>query len=246
MDIDRYSEVFESHSTVMCVFAHPDDMEINCGGLVARLCGDGKRVIVVAMTAGECGVGDRMISVEEYRGWRLRALSDAARVLGIDDADVHCLGLVDGMVDASIANIGLVVELIRRFRPGLVITHEPAMHVHGLDPQTIWLNHRDHRHTASIVFDAVYPYSRDRAFFPEQIRAGLAGHSVHTILFGDAFGSKFEALFDVTDTRAPKAEALGIHLATGSISQAEYDAYTTEGERGGRFYETLGVLANFH
>ena len=43
----------------MVVAAHPDDNEIVCGGIVARLIDEGKRVRLVAMTNGGKGYQDR-------------------------------------------------------------------------------------------------------------------------------------------------------------------------------------------
>lgn len=246
---DSYAEVFDGVDRVLAVFAHPDDMEINWAGLVARLCEDGKPVRLVTMTAGDRGVQDRRISVADYRSQRLDAMHVAASHLGIARDQVYCMGLGDGGVEDTVENIGAVVRHIREYKPGLVLTHEPTQFVHSLgpeDPSVIWLNHRDHRKTASVAFDAVYPYSRDRAFFQEQIEAGLDVHEVHDILFGDAFDKPRARRFDITAFRSTKAAALQCHLDVGSISQAEFDAYTTEGEMDGRWYEVLGWLHDFH
>jgi bacillithiol biosynthesis deacetylase BshB1 len=93
--------------------AHPDDVELTCGGLAALLARHGHAVAIVDLTRGELGTrGD----VET----RAREAQDAARALGV--AVRECLGLPDGGLDRHArAQVTAVVECLRRHRPSLVV-----------------------------------------------------------------------------------------------------------------------------
>lgn len=206
---DNFMKVFGDKERVLTVFAHPDDLEIFCGGTVARLVHEGKVVRTVCMTAGEKGVKKQHVDHLQFRALRLNAQRQAAAELGVSPQEVFNLELSDGAVEDSLEHIEKIVRHIREFKPDIVMTHEPSQSVHRFDYDAdyVWLNHRDHRNTAQAVFDAVYPYSRDYAFFPEQVHAGLLGHEVHEILFSDAYTSRDAVGFDVSEFLDKKEES---------------------------------------
>jgi LmbE family N-acetylglucosaminyl deacetylase len=74
-------------SSLLAVFAHPDDESIACGGLLALAADRGVRVSLLCLTGGE-GRGTREARIGE--------LHAAARILGIGDATV--LEYEDGML----------------------------------------------------------------------------------------------------------------------------------------------------
>ena len=77
---------------VLAVGPHPDDVELGCGGTVARLATGGKRLGILDLTAGELGTrGDVTV--------RAREAEAAARALGV--AWRSCLALPDGGIRAS-------------------------------------------------------------------------------------------------------------------------------------------------
>jgi bacillithiol biosynthesis deacetylase BshB1 len=92
---------------------HPDDVELSCGGLAARLAAHGHAVAIVDLTRGELGTrGD----VET----RAREAQAAARELGV--ASRESLGLPDGGLDRrDPAQLRTVGECLRRHRPALVV-----------------------------------------------------------------------------------------------------------------------------
>ena len=63
---------------VMAVGAHPDDVEIACGGTLARLAGQGYRVGIVDLTDGEPTPGSPGPEV------RLAEAQEAMRALGVE------------------------------------------------------------------------------------------------------------------------------------------------------------------
>lgn len=106
-----------NHANVLVFGPHPDDAEIWCGGLVARLADHGHRVGIVDLTRGETGTRGK---VED----RLREGEEAARILGAVFREN--LGLEDGAVNTGREAKRAVVEAIRRARPEILVAPYPA------------------------------------------------------------------------------------------------------------------------
>ena len=97
---------------VVAVGAHPDDVEIGCGGTVARLADQGYRVAIVDLTDGEptpLSAGPEV---------RLAEAAEAARVLG---AQRFTLDLPNRRLFDSFEARVKLATLFRRLRPSLVI-----------------------------------------------------------------------------------------------------------------------------
>ncbi len=106
-------ESTESRLDVIAVGAHPDDVEIACGGLLAQLVRDGYRVGIVDLTDGE---PTPLSPGPEVRLAEARA---AAAVLGVQERVV--LDLPNRrLFDSFAARLALAREF-RRFRPRLVL-----------------------------------------------------------------------------------------------------------------------------
>jgi LmbE family N-acetylglucosaminyl deacetylase len=97
---------------VLFVMPHPDDLEITCGGAIAKLVALGHRVGVVHMTDGEpTPLGDPKTRAAE-------AL-EAARLLGVQD--VQTLSLPNReLMDGPAARYA-VATVMRRKRPRIVV-----------------------------------------------------------------------------------------------------------------------------
>jgi LmbE family N-acetylglucosaminyl deacetylase len=111
------------------VFAHPDDESMGVGGTFARYAAEGVGTFLLTATRGQKGwFGPEA----EYPGpevlGRVREteLREAARVLRIDDLTL--LDHVDGELDAVDPAIvtAEIVDFLRRARPQVVITFDPA------------------------------------------------------------------------------------------------------------------------
>lgn len=118
----------------MAIGAHPDDIELGCGGTLLRLASLGKRGVLVDMT--DASMGTR--GTPEIRAKEARA---AAKVLKAERVN---LGLPDGrLADGWDAQKRLIDE-IRKWRPKVVLTHHCQE------------EHPDHETTARIVKQAMY------------------------------------------------------------------------------------------
>ncbi len=210
---DSFNEVFGDKSRVLIVTAHPDDNEIICGGIVARLIAEGKQVRLIVTTNGGKGFQDRDDIVEaEFAKLRVKEQILAGLALGIPESENFNLGIPDGEVENTMPNIEKIVFHIRQFRPDIIITHNPFDPINTFNEETRWVNHRDHRNTASIVLDATYPYSRDRGFFPEHFsKIGLKPHIVRELLFSDSYSYPDVKYFEITKYMDIKEKALLVH-----------------------------------
>jgi len=212
---DSYPEIFGEKKNILVVMAHPDDNEIICGGIVSRLLDDGKNVRLVVMTNGGKGFQDRTdITEEEFAKLRVAEQIAAGKELGLLEKDNYNLQIKDGEVENTLENIKKVVFHIRQFKPEIIITHNPFDPINSFSKDIHWVNHRDHRSTASIVIDASYPYSRDRGFFPEHFSEdNLKPHTVTELAFSDAYSYPDVRYFDITNFTNKKKNALYKHVS---------------------------------
>ncbi|OGC46990.1 hypothetical protein A2713_00485 [candidate division WWE3 bacterium RIFCSPHIGHO2_01_FULL_35_17] len=211
--VDSFNKIFAGKNRILVVTAHPDDNEIICGGIVARLIAEGKKVRLVVTTTGGKGFQDRRdITEEEFAKIRIAEQIAAGKELGIPESENFNLGIPDGEIENTIPNIEKVVFHIRQFKPDIIITHNPFDPINTFDEETHWINHRDHRSTSSIVLDATYPYSRDRGFFPEHfLLHGLTQHTVNELLFSDSYSYPDVLYFEITKYMDKKKSALLQH-----------------------------------
>jgi bacillithiol biosynthesis deacetylase BshB1 len=120
---------------LLAIMAHPDDAELLCGGTLARAADQGHRTAIADLTRGELG----------SRGTpelRAKEAAAAAAVLGVSER-VNA-GLPDGALTNDDASRRIVVELVRGFRPRVVIL------------QYITGRHPDHRIASELVRDACF------------------------------------------------------------------------------------------
>jgi len=120
---------------VLAIAAHRDDVELSCGGTLARAAQLGRTTAVIDLTAGELGTrGSAELRAEEA--------SRAAGVLGLSAREN--LGLPDAGVTNTPETRTMLAVAIRRFAPSIVIA--PALTG----------RHPDHSVTAQLVRDACF------------------------------------------------------------------------------------------
>ena len=143
----------------LVVTAHPDDSEFGAGGTIAKLVKEGCEVTYVIATNGNKGSSDRSMTSERLAVIRAEEQRNAARTLGV--ARVQFLGYPDCEVEDTRDLRRDVTREIRRWRPDLVIAMNPNR------TYNLGGSHRDHRITAGVALDCVYPLARDHLAFPE-------------------------------------------------------------------------------
>lgn len=97
---------------VLAISAHPDDIELACGGTIVKLVKQGYSVGIVDITDGELGTrGSREIRLEEAK--------NAAKVLGVKVRE--SLGIPDGNIDNTLENRLKLIRAIRRYTPDVLL-----------------------------------------------------------------------------------------------------------------------------
>lgn len=120
---------------VLAIAAHRDDVELTCGGTLAKLASQGYRTGILDLTEGELGTrGSAELRADEAQR--------AASVLGV--AVRENLGLPDAGIVNTPETRKMIARVLRRLRPAIVIA--PAQQG----------RHPDHRITSELVRDACF------------------------------------------------------------------------------------------
>ncbi|WP_049972668.1 PIG-L deacetylase family protein [Haladaptatus cibarius] len=124
---------------VLVVGAHPDDCDLKAGGVACKYADRGHDVLFVSMTNGAAGH-------HELAGQTLvqRRRSEAVASADVAGVEFEQFDIPDGRLQPSLEHRERLIELVREFRPDLVLTHRPNDY------------HPDHRYTAQLVRDAAY------------------------------------------------------------------------------------------
>ncbi len=189
---------------VLLVAAHPDDPEFGAGGTVGAWTQEGREVYYLLCTRGDKGTDDSNMLPGRLMQIREQEQRAAAAVLGV--RQVEFLNFRDGELTPSLDLRGAIVYAIRKVRPEIVVTHDPAT-IYGNE----FINHPDHRAVGTATLDAVYPTARDRLQFPEHLAAGLQPHKVKEVYL---WGSQApNAWVDISKSFDLKVQALLKHLS---------------------------------
>jgi bacillithiol biosynthesis deacetylase BshB1 len=120
---------------VLAIGAHPDDVELGCGGTIAKLISEEKKIAIVDLTRGELGTR----GTDETRATEA---AEAAAVLGISAREN--LQMKDGFLQNSEEYQLRIVKMIRKYQPELVLCN-------AIDDR-----HPDHAKAAKLVSDACF------------------------------------------------------------------------------------------
>lgn len=158
---------------VLAISAHPDDVELTCGGTLVKLKQRGYRFGIVDLTRGEMGTrGSAEI--------RLREAARAAEILGAEFRESLDLG--DGGLRRGRDEELAVIDVIRREKPRIVLTPYPDD------------RHPDHRRAGQLVTDAAY-YAGTR-----KLETNHPAHRPQQTVYFSTFDSRLpEFLVDVSD-----------------------------------------------
>ena len=120
---------------ILAFGAHPDDVELSCGGTIAKEVSVGKKVGIVDLTRGELGTrGSADLRAKEAR--------QAASILGVSVREN--LGLRDGFFKNDEPHQLDIIKILRKYRPNVVLCNAQTD------------RHIDHGRAASLVHDACF------------------------------------------------------------------------------------------
>ena len=188
-----------SPSTVVAVYAHPDDADVSAGGTLAAWAAAGAHVEVVVCASGDKGAVDPATDPAELASRRAQEVVAAARALGV--ASAHLLGHPDGEVSNNANLRGDIVRVLRDVRPEIVLCPDPTAIVFG----NSYVNHRDHRECGWATIDAAAHEVHNPLYFPG---AGDA-HRVREIWLSGSLEP--DVWVDIASSIDRKADALAKH-----------------------------------
>jgi len=186
---------------ILAVGANPDDIEFLCAGTLAVYAKRGDNVSMCYLTTGD--KGSKTIPPEEMAAIRKEESENAGRIM---DADIFRLNIPDGEVEVSLHLRRKLVEVIRKAKADLIITH----HCHDYMS--------DHNNTSRLVFDASFwTGTRDFAGIPADVpHQGVRPAIFYMDTLG-GIGFVPEEYVDITEVMDTKIEMLSQHK-----SQLEY------------------------
>lgn len=189
---------------LLCVVAHPDDVEVTIGATVAKWSKAGTEVCVLICTDGGKGTAETDDVGKNIAKVRAVEQMAANRTLGV--GCWHQLQICDGEVEVCDELRADIVKCIRAHKPDAVFTMDPTF---LYSAKYNYANHRDHRAVGQAAFDAVYPMARDATSLPELVEDGFEPHTVRTLLM--THYEKENLFVDVTDSFKNKEDALRAH-----------------------------------
>ena len=120
---------------ILAFGAHPDDVELSCGGSIAKEVSAGKKVGIIDLTRGELGTrGSADLRIKEAK--------QAASILGVSIREN--LGFRDGFFKNDETNQLEIIKVLRKYRPNVVLCNAQKD------------RHIDHGRAASLVHDACF------------------------------------------------------------------------------------------
>lgn len=120
---------------ILAFGAHPDDVELGCGGTLLSAVAQGKKVGIIDLTKGELGT----------RGTTSQRLKEAQLASQIIGAAVReNLGMADGFFENNKENQFAIIEIIRCYQPTIILCN-------AIDDR-----HPDHGRAAQLVETASF------------------------------------------------------------------------------------------
>lgn len=171
---------------VLAVAAHPDDIEITCGGLMIKLADLGKKTGILDLTAGEKGT--RGSAAE-----RLTEAEAAANIMGL--AVRENLNLPDAALEMTLEYKLKIASIIRKYQPEAVVL-----------PFRDGQRHPDHSMASMLGYDA--------CFLAGLAKAELEGspHRPRKIIYISSFAKTAHSFFvDISKQMERKKQAIAAY-----------------------------------
>ena len=120
---------------ILAFGAHPDDVEMGCGGTIAKSTSNGKKVGIVDLTRGELGTNGTVEIREEEA-------NVASKILGVSFR--MNLELEDGFIFNNKESQIKIVEVIRHYKPDIVLSNTQ------ID------RHSDHGKASDLIYESAF------------------------------------------------------------------------------------------
>ncbi len=163
----------DAFGSVLCVVAHPDDVEYGISSAVAAWTSRGIDVAYLLLTRGEAGMDSS--PPEQTAKLRTEEQIAASRAVGV--TEVEFLDHPDGMLEYGLALRRDIARAIRRHKPDAVVVGSWEVEFPA------GLNQADHRVAGLSAVDALRD-AGNRWVFRDLLNQGLEPHSVRWLLVG--------------------------------------------------------------
>lgn len=195
----------ESFQSVMCVVAHPDDIEYGLSAAVDRWVKAGKTVTYLLASRGESGI-DTM-HPDEAGPVREAEEVAAARVVGVDVVDF--LDFTDGVIEYGVPLRRELCKVMRMRRPECVVSQSHDVRFMNR------LSQSDHRAVGLATLDAVRDCG-NRWIFTDLETEGIAPWTgITTVLVGASIAASHYV--DVGEHLEPAIASLEEHHAYNDV-----------------------------
>ena len=162
--------------------AHPDDVELGCGGTVIKLISQGKKIAIIDLTKGELGTrGTPQTRKEECK--------NATKILGVEMREN--MDFKDGFFENDEKHKLVLIKKIREYCPEIVIANAPSD------------RHPDHGRASQIVLDACFLSGLEKVETKQKIWRPKAIY--HYIQFNNL---KPDLVVDISSQMDKKLEAV--------------------------------------
>ena len=178
---------------ILTVGSHPDDLEIACGGTIAKYARANHKVFMCHVANGN--LGHKIIEPPRLAEIRRGEAEKAAAILGAEAIEIGVGDLTVNRFDEDA--VDKMIDVIRYTKPDLIITHNQEDYM------------RDHIETGKLVFNASFAASIEH----RRTEYGCF-NSIPPIMHMDTLaGMNFipTEYVDISDTIELKLEALACH-----------------------------------
>ncbi|OGX22810.1 MAG: hypothetical protein A3K54_04650 [Omnitrophica WOR_2 bacterium RBG_13_44_8] len=148
-------------SRALFISAHPDDIELACGGTALLLKSKGYDIHLLICTHGDKGTHDRTMTADELMRIRELEQGEASRMMGL--SSYQFLEYLDGELIYSKELVERITFHIRRICPDILIT---------FDPFKRYQLHSDHRAVGLATLDARLS-AKMPLYYPGQLKGNI-------------------------------------------------------------------------
>jgi N-acetylglucosamine malate deacetylase 1 len=177
---------------ILAIGAHPDDIEIGCGGTISILKDQGHELTHLIITSGE--EGSHTVSKIPLAKLRETEAKKSAQLMKVDD--ILFFHEADGSNGYSKAVNIRLISIIRKLQPDIIFTH--AKSDHFPDHQAV------HQLTQSAILAAAGPWYPD---------AGISTHQVNAVYGYEVWNpiSEYQLAMNITTVIDKKIAAIQAH-----------------------------------
>lgn len=173
---------------ILALSAHPDDTELCCGGTLAALVKQDKKVGVIDFTQGE--MGSRGTPEQ-----RLQEAQNASDIIGLEVREN--LALPDTKLESNREYQKQIIQKIRKYQPHVCLVGAPSD------------RHPDHGNGTELALDAIFYSGLTKiATFDEQGEPQERWRPSHVLHFMQDRPFDPDIVFDISDTFEIKKEAI--------------------------------------